>query len=73
MSIVEQIAAQQINTASVATVEEVAHHYRVTPKTVRRMIESGRLRAIDCGSGTRKLWRIPWGNVLQSRAEGASE
>jgi excisionase family DNA binding protein len=73
MSIVEQIAAQQINTATVATVEEVAVYLRLSKKTVSKMCEARMLKATDCGMGGRHRWRIPWANVLQSRTEEGGE
>jgi excisionase family DNA binding protein len=62
--------AQHINTSEVATVKEVADYLRLTPKTVRRMIEAGKLKAIECGSGSRKLWRIPLAEVRRVAACG---
>lgn len=41
------------------TVEETAKIFRVSRETVRRMCMSGRLPALDCGSGTQASYRIP--------------
>ncbi len=40
------------------TVKEVAEELKLSEKKVRSLIASGRLRAVDVGSGSRKVWRI---------------
>jgi len=41
------------------TVHEAAGQLRVSLQQVRDLIEEGKLRAINVGTGTRKFWRIP--------------
>jgi excisionase family DNA binding protein len=41
------------------TTREVADHFRISPDTVRRRIESGELKAINIGSRNRPTYRIP--------------
>jgi excisionase family DNA binding protein len=41
------------------TVEEVAHHWKLTPETVRRWIAEGRLRA----SRLNRVYRLDWKDI----------
>ncbi len=54
------------------TVEETAKAFRVSRETVRRMCQSRRLPALDCGSGTQANYRIPRAFVARALGEMAS-
>jgi len=40
------------------SLSEAAREAKVDRRTIRRLIQSGRLRALDFGNGTRRLYRI---------------
>ncbi|WP_194917510.1 helix-turn-helix domain-containing protein [Catenulispora rubra] len=52
-------APAKVSTADFLTVNEVAKIFRVSRETVRRMCVSGKLPALDCGSGDQANFRIP--------------
>lgn len=46
---------------------EIAERLRVTPKTIRLWLKSGRLRGLRC---TRRTIRLRWSDVLDKLREG---
>jgi len=50
------------------TPEEVAERLAITPKTVRRFLREGRLKAVKVG----RLWRVRESDLLRYMGEGLS-
>lgn len=51
------------------TVNEVAKAFRVSRETIRRLCVTGKLPAIDCGSGDQANFRIPRAFVERAMGE----
>lgn len=47
------------STGSFITPEQAAERLQVSPRTVKRLCEAGRLDAIDVGTAGKRRWRIP--------------
>ena len=44
--------------AAPMTIDEVAEALHCSERTVRRLIDAGRLRAVDLGGSLKHLWRV---------------
>lgn len=64
-----QAAPVGVSSTDFLTVEETAKILRVSRETVRRMCASGRLPALDCGSGEQANYRIPRAFVERALGE----
>lgn len=51
------------------TVKEFGALLKINIRTVNNLISSGRLKAVDVGTGKRKIWRIYDGELQRFMAE----
>lgn len=51
------------------TVQDAALEVACSPGTIRRLIEAGRLPAVDIGTGTKARWRIHRDDLLKIRRQ----
>ncbi len=55
------------------TVDEFAVHFRLTPRSIRKAISNGRVRAFRIGEGKRSPYRIPSSEIIRVQQVGMYE
>ena len=58
-----------IEAPKLVSASEAARRIGVAPQTIIRLIESGRIKAIDCGTKTRRFFKIHVDEVSRFMAE----